>query len=690
MGPREAAPKMWARQPLVMIAMVVASVGMTLRSSEAAPPPITVNTGTTTISTGTTVTNIFVAANANDLATLTVTTSGSVNYSNSLIGSSGTGTLNLSGGFLRSGQGYSSSIGNNAGSKGAVNVSSGTWFAPINNTLYLGSDGSGTLDMSGGSVTFGSIVIGRNAGSSGTAAVASGTLASAGNLSVGQSGTGMLTMSGGLVVVVGTLSQGSAGTINLNAGGTLQIGTGTNSGALLGGAGVLTNNGTLIFNRSDASTYSGVLSGSGAVVKQGGGNLTLSGSSSYSGGTTLTGGTITVGNANALGTGNLAANGGTLDLQGTSVAVATLSGSSGAIITSSTAGLVTLTGSSASDSIFAGSIQKGSGTVSLVKQGAGTLTLSGTNSYTGGTTLTAGTITVGNANALGTGNLAVNGGTLNLFGNSVAVATLSGSSGAIITSSKAAAVTLTGSSASDSTFAGTIENGSGTVSLVKQGAGTLTLSGSNSYTGDTTLTAGKLLVNGSLSNSAVTVGNGGTLGGSGTLGGLVSVQSGGVLSPGNSPGALAVAMLDLQAESRTFMEVVGSNSAAGTAGTDYDQIRVTTENSLTYGGDLVLSFISSPLFDNGTMFSLFYFTGTAGGGFNSVTTAAGSSSYSGMTFQHNANGNWYTPDTSRGQYLVFDPASGRLSIVPEPSTWVLTAIATGLLALKARRRSRVA
>ena len=135
------------------------------------------------------------------------------------------------------------------------------------------------------------------------------------------------------------------------------------------------------------------------------------------------------------------------------------------------------------------------------------------------------------------------------------------------------------------------------------------------------------------------------------------------------------------------MEVVGSGSAAGTAGSDYDQIRITTPSSLSYGGNLVLTFISDPLFDNGTMFSLFSFTGTAGGGFTTVTTAAGSSSYSGLTFGHNANGNWYTPDTSRGQYLVFDPSSGRLTIVPEPSTWMLAAIGAALVALKASRRN---
>jgi autotransporter-associated beta strand protein len=147
----------------------------------------------------------------------------------------------------------------------------------------------------------------------------------------------------------------------------------------------------------------------------------------------------------------------------------------------------------------------------------------------------------------------------------------------------------------------------------ESGGGTLTLSGNNTYTGGTTVSAGTLLVNGSLANSAVTVGNGGTLGGSGTLGALVTVQSGGVLSPGHNHGSLAAAVLDLQ---------------------------------------------------------------------------AGSRSYSGVTFQHNANGNWYTPDSSAGQYLVFNPASGQLAIVPEPSTLVMTLMAAGSAVWMAQRRKR--
>jgi len=59
-------------------------------------------------------------------------------------------------------------------------------------------------------------------------------------------------MSGGLVTVGGTLSQGTLGTINLNSGGTLQIGVGGTTGVL--GVAALTNDGTLLFNRSDAFT----------------------------------------------------------------------------------------------------------------------------------------------------------------------------------------------------------------------------------------------------------------------------------------------------------------------------------------------------------------------------------------------------------------------------------------------------
>jgi autotransporter-associated beta strand protein len=221
----------------------------------------------------------------------------------------------------------------------------------------------------------------------------------------------------------------------------------------------------------------------------------------------------------------------------------------------------------------------------------------------------------------------------------------------------------------------------------------LTLSGTNSYTGGTTVSAGTLLVNGSLTTSAVTVGSGGTLGGSGSLGALLTVQSGGVLSPGNSPGnspgALAAAALDLQAGSTTFMQVIGSGAAAGVAGTDYDQIQITSSGGLTYGGILNLDFGSSPTFLNGTVFDLFAFSGASIGDFSSVFTT-GTGLYAGYSLS-GAGGIWTT--TIGDQLISFSEPTGRLTIsaVPEidramgASTLSLVA---GVLAIFEQRRRR--
>jgi autotransporter-associated beta strand protein len=130
------------------------------------------------------------------------------------------------------------------------------------------------------------------------------------------------------------------------------------------------------------------------------------------------------------------------------------------------------------------------GTTGLTKADSGTLTLSASNSYSGGTTLSLGTLALGNANALGSGNLTVNGGTLDLGGNNLTAANLGGTGGTI----SLGANTLTASMTSGGQFNGTI---SGSGGLVKTGANYLTLAGSNSYTGGTTISDGTLFVSGS-------------------------------------------------------------------------------------------------------------------------------------------------------------------------------------------------
>ncbi|ECE9398574.1 fibronectin-binding autotransporter adhesin ShdA, partial [Salmonella enterica subsp. enterica serovar Leoben] len=195
-------------------------------------------------------------------------------------------------------------------------------------------------------------------------------------------------------------------------------------------------------------------SGSGSLVKTGSGELTLSGDNDYSGGTIISDGTLIADNADSLGTGAVA-NSGVLQV-GEGELENTLSGSG-----------------------------------SLMKTGTGELTLSGDNGYSGGTTITGGTLIADNADSLGTGAVA-NSGVLQV-GEGELENTLSGSG-----------------------------------SLVKTGTGELTLSGDNNYSGGTTITDGTLtadhadsLGTGAVANSGVLqVGEGeleNTLSGSGSL-----------------------------------------------------------------------------------------------------------------------------------------------------------------------------
>lgn len=166
------------------------------------------------------------------------------------------------------------------------------------------------------------------------------------------------------------------------------------------------------------------------------------------------------------------------------------------------------------------------GTGALDKTGAGTVTLSGHNTYTGGTVINAGTLSVSADANLGaaSGDITFNAGTLAVTDSftSARNVTLNGNGTFDVAGSKTLAL------------GGTLQ---GPGQLVKNGAGTLALSGSNTYTGGTVINAGTLSVTGTLA-SPVTVNAGGTLAGTGKVG-SVAVQ-GGTIAPGNSVGTLAV------------------------------------------------------------------------------------------------------------------------------------------------------
>ncbi|EHK4329437.1 autotransporter-associated beta strand repeat-containing protein, partial [Salmonella enterica subsp. enterica serovar Altona] len=286
-----------------------------------------------------------------------------------------------------------------------------------------------------------------------------------------------------------SLIKQGAGTLILNAENTYTGGTTISGGTLVAtnvdalGSGDVTDDATLELNTG--GTFDNAISGSGQVVKSGDDVLTLSGANSYSGGTLISDGTLVASNVEALGTGDVTDDA-TLELN---------------------------TGGTFDNAIG------GSGNV--VKSGADTLTLSGSNSYTGGTTISGGTLVASNVEALGTGDV-TNNATLELntggdFINNIGgtgrveksgddTLTLSGSNtytgGTLINGGTLVASNVealgTGDVTDNATLAlntgGTFDNAiSGSGQVVKSGDETLTLSGTNSYTGGTTISGGTLV-----------------------------------------------------------------------------------------------------------------------------------------------------------------------------------------------------
>ncbi|WP_338576687.1 autotransporter-associated beta strand repeat-containing protein [Brevundimonas olei] len=127
-----------------------------------------------------------------------------------------------------------------------------------------------------------------------------------------------------------------------------------------------------------------------------------------------------------------------------------------------------------------------SGNGALVSSGAGTWELSGANTRTGAIVVDGGTLRAGSASAFGTTtDVTVNDGTLDLNGFDLATTTLAGTGGVV----ELGNATLSLGSTASTTFAGRIAGSGG---LTKAGAGILTLTGANTYSGDTTLNGGGL------------------------------------------------------------------------------------------------------------------------------------------------------------------------------------------------------
>ena len=236
------------------------------------------------------------------------------------------------------------------------------------------------------------------------------------------------------------------------------------------------------------------------------------------------------------------------------------------------------------------------GTGSFSKAGAGTVILYGQNSYTGGTTLSAGSLQLENTYALGAvGPLMVSGGTLDLCGYSPAVGAISGA-GTITNSSPSSSI-LRVSQSLATTFSGTLQDGAGTFALTKSGTGMLTLTGSNNYSGGTTVSGGTVFA---VTNTAL---------GAGTDAVRLSFSAGLVVSsPAPSIGSLAgnpantVVLGNAAANAATVLTIGGNNSSTIFAGTISDQSALASGavGSLIKVGSGMLTLSGSNTYQGGT------------------------------------------------------------------------------------------
>ncbi|HAB3706541.1 TPA: fibronectin-binding autotransporter adhesin ShdA [Salmonella enterica subsp. enterica serovar Choleraesuis] len=356
-------------------------------------------TGDNTYSGGTTISGgTLTADHADSLGTGAVANSGVLQVGEGELEN----TLSGSGSLVKTGTGELTLSGDNTYS-GGTTITGGTLTADYADSLGSGDiDNSGVLKVGEGDLE--------------------NTLSGSGSLV--KTGTGELTLSGNNTYSGGTTITG--GTLTADHADSLGTGTIANNGVLQVGEGELEN----------------TLSGTGSLVKTGTGELTLSGDNTYSGGTTITGGTLTADHADSLGTGAIA-NSGVLQV-GEGELENTLSGS-GSLVKTGT-GELTLNGDNDysggttiddgvliadhADSLGTGAVANNgvlqvgegelkntlSGTGSLVKIGTGELTLSGDNTYSGGTTIDDGVLIAANVNALSGGDVD-NSGTLMLDAN---------------------------------------------------------------------------------------------------------------------------------------------------------------------------------------------------------------------------------------------------------------------------------
>lgn len=635
-------------------------------------------------------------------------------------------TNNVAGGVIAIGSGATLTV--NGANKGNLFQNS------------ISGEGGLTLNASGNTV----LGLYGTQSYTGTTTVSGGKLTTAVGLS-----TAAVSVSGGEFATTADNVLGDSVSVTID-GGTFSAGGSDTVGALSGSGGTLTlANGKTFTSSFDgtASTFAGTISGAGVFAKSGTGTLTLSGSNNYSGGTFLYGGTLDADNNYAFGTGSVAVysnttldllshnitnqiinNGGTISSAGVLSDVdaeageTTISGN-GSTVTQA-AGTATVT--VAANDVVVSSVG-GSAQVNIAGTGAnvgtvsgGTVTLSNGATDAAISSASAGTV---NANAAGVrvGTIS-NAAVVNVRGNNGRVATLAGGT----LNADAAGLVITNKTGGNIAVSNGVTvglrsgNSSGVISgaggIAKQGATTLTLSGTNTYTGTTSVEQGRLVVanGGSLASTNTTVTNstltvngtisgvvtassGGIVGGSGTVGTL-NINGGGVFGPGNSAGTTTATNGASWSQGGSYAWEIFD--LAGPSGTGWDLLDVTggslNLNGITTTGGFTINLITLQS-DNTTQGALSGFDPTAT--YTNWMIASAPTITGFVASEFNLNSSLFVGATGtfgieqrsitggEGLFVTYTAGSAP---VPEPGTWAAAALLAGAAAyVRLRRRKEV-
>jgi len=505
----------------------------------------------------------------------------------------GDSTTSTAGGWVLDNNGTSANILTLAGSTPSINVGTlgtgklATVSANIAGTSGLYKSGAGILSLTGTNTFTGGVNL------------VGGTLRFSSDAALGDSGNAV-TFSGTSTLQLGAALATSSRNFTMNAAGTFD----TNSFNII---------------------HSGTISGTGAFTKGGAGTLTLSGTNTNSGGVSVSGGTLIVASPSALGA---------LPASATVNSIAPGSNTVEFATDVSVNAYNLNVGSNTNSTFRINRATSGAGVTHTVGSILGG-TASTINFTSGGNNTSTPTVispTVILSSGLGNSGQY----TLNPTGVNLQITGPIGNTSGSTNVDKG--LTLSGTSTGN-IVSGVISNGTnagtGKLPLVKSGAGTWTLTGVNTYTGITNVTAGTLSIGtgGSISTSSVvnvttgatldataaglTLASGQTLIGGGTLTGSISTSSGTKIAPGNTPttatgNAITGAVGTITASSLTIASGATLDFEFGTGN---DQITVSTSNGLIINGGAINLYATggtTPFTTNGT-YTLFNYSGTLGG-----------------------------------------------------------------------------